>query len=250
MPNAAMNHPVVTREKWLEARRKLLAREKEETRLRDAVNAERLSLPWFRIDTAYRFQTMDGEKTLADLFGGRNQLIVYHFMLGPDWEAGCPGCSFLSDHIDGALPHLNHHDVSWVAVSRAPLVKIEAYKKRMGWRFPWVSSSGGDFNYDFHVSFTPEEIARGTVNYNFAEQALHDTNTESPGLSAFYKDGHGAVFHTYSSYARGLEQVVGALMILDRAPLGRNERSTMDFVRRHDEYEGSAPAKACHAQMK
>lgn len=174
--------------------------------------------------------------------------LVYHFMLGPDWAAGCPGCSFLSDHVDGAQPHLNHHDVTWVAVSRAPLATIEAYKQRMGWRFPWVSSSGGDFNYDFHVSFTPEEISRGTVNYNFAAQPVHDTDTESPGLGAFYKDGDGAVFHTYCSYARGFEQVVGALMILDRAPLGRNERSTMDFVRRHDEYEGIGAVKTCHAK--
>jgi predicted dithiol-disulfide oxidoreductase (DUF899 family) len=167
-------------------------------------------------------------------------------MLAPDWEAGCPGCSFLSDHIDGALPHLNHHDVTWVAVSRAPLPKIEAYRKRMGWTFPWVSSHGGDFNYDFQVSFTPEQISSGRVNYNYVEQALHDSGTESPGLTAFYKDLDDTVYHTYSSYARGPEQLIGTLMILDRAPLGRNEDSTMSFVRRHDEYEESASAKPCH----
>jgi predicted dithiol-disulfide oxidoreductase (DUF899 family) len=249
MPNVAISHAVVSLEEWLKARRRLLDREKEETRLRDAVNAERLALPWVRLDKAYHFQTTDGEKTLSDLFDGRSQLIVYHFMLAPGWQAGCPGCSFLSDHVDGALPHLNHHDVSWVAISRAPLAKIEAYRQRMGWRFPWVSSEGSDFNYDFHVSFTPAEISAGAVNYNFAEQPPHDTATESPGLSAFYKGADGAVFHTYSSYARGLEQMIGTLMILDRAPLGRNERSIMDFVRRHDEYEGPTAAKACHAEL-
>jgi predicted dithiol-disulfide oxidoreductase (DUF899 family) len=250
MPDNVMNHPVVSREAWLGARRKLLAREKEETRLRDAVNAERLALPWVKVSKPYRFQTPAGEKTLSQLFDGRTQLLIYHFMFGPDWEAGCPGCSFLSDHIDGTLPHLNHHDVSWVAVSRVPLPKIEAYKKRMNWHFPWVSSNGSDFNHDFHVSFTAKEIATGKVDYNFAEQTLHDTDTESPGLSAFYKDADGTIFHTYSSYARGPEQLVGTLMILDRAPLGRNESSTMNFVRRHDEYEARGSAKICHAEAK
>src|SRR5665213_1913747 len=153
-----MEHPVVSRDAWLKARKALLAREKEETHLRDAVNAERLAMPWVRVEKNYRFETPDGRKSLADLFDGRSQLIVYHFMLGPDWEAGCSGCSFLSDHVDGANQHLRQHDVTYVAVSRAPLAKLEAYKKRMGWRFAWVSSYGSDFNYDFHVSFRPDEL--------------------------------------------------------------------------------------------
>jgi predicted dithiol-disulfide oxidoreductase (DUF899 family) len=155
---------IVSREEWLEARRRLLQLEKEETRLRDKVRAERRALPWVRMDKDYVFQAPDGEKRLADLFDGRSQLIVYHFMLGPDWDAGCTGCSFHSDHVDGALVHLNNHDVTYVAVSRAPIEKIEAYRKRMGWKFPWVSSYGSDFNFDFHVSFTPEELASGSAN--------------------------------------------------------------------------------------
>ena len=154
------NHPVVSRQEWLVARKALLAKEKEETRLRDAVNAQRQALPWVRIDKRYRFDTPDGRKSLGELFSGRSQLIIYHFMLGPDWLAGCPGCSFLADHLDGTLPHLNHHDVTLAVVSRAPLAKISAYKRRMGWHFPWFSSFGDDFNYDFHVSFTREELAR------------------------------------------------------------------------------------------
>lgn len=238
-------HAVVSREEWLVARRALLAREKEETRLRDAVNAERLALPWVQIDTPYRFQTPTGPKDLAGLFEGRSQLVVYHFMLGPDWEAGCPGCSFLADHLDGTLPHLNHHDVTLVAVSRAPLAKIAAYQQRMGWHFPWVSSEGSDFNRDFHVSFSPEDLAQDTLEYNFTRIPAAQGGPELPGLSAFFRDPGGAIFHTYSSYARGPESLIGTLMILDRAPKGRNEKSTMDFVRRHDEYE-AAPRTCCH----
>jgi predicted dithiol-disulfide oxidoreductase (DUF899 family) len=244
-----MDHPVVSREEWLAARKALLAREKEETRIRDSVNAERIALPWVRVEKSYRFETSDGSRALAELFDGRNQLVIYHFMLGPDWEAGCPGCSFLADHLDGTLPHLNHHDVTLVAVSRAPLAKIEAYRRRMAWHFPWVSSFGNDFNYDFHVSFTPEELACATVEYNFTRIPVADAFDELPGLSAFYKDETGEVFHTYSSYARGPEQLLGTLMILDRAPKGRNEKTTMDFVRRHDEYDG-APRSCCHAEAK
>ena len=158
-------------------------------------------------------------------------------MLGPGWGAGCPGCSFLADHLDGALPHLEHHDVTLIVVSRAPFAEIEAYKKRMGWHFPWVSSLGSDFNFDYHVSFTKDEMANGKIFYNFTETDAASANDELFGLSAFFKDDSGNVFHTYSSYARGVEELVGTLMILDRAPMGRNERSTMDFVRRHDEYE-------------
>lgn len=236
---------VVSREEWLEARRRLLQLEKEETRLRDKVRAERRALPWVRMDKDYVFQTPDGEKRLADLFDGRSQLIVYHFMLGPDWDAGCTGCSFHSDHIDGTLAHLNNHDVTYIAVSRAPIGKIEAYRKRMGWKFPWVSSYGSDFNFDFHVSFTPEELARGSVRYNFTEIPREQAHDELPGLSAFYRNGKGEIFHTYSTYARGGEELIGTLMILDRAPFGRNEETTMNFVKRHDEYEQAPEASSC-----
>ncbi|WP_307147418.1 DUF899 domain-containing protein [Rhizobium tibeticum] len=242
-----MQNQVVSREEWLEARRALLLKEKEATHLREKVNAERMALPWVKVDKNYVFDTPQGKKSLAELFDGRSQLLIYHFMLGPDWEAGCPGCSFLSDHVDGTLPHLNHHDVTWVAVSRAPLEKIEAYKKRMGWKFPWVSSFDNRFNFDYHVSFSPEDLAKDKVFYNFEAIEPANANDELPGLSAFYKNENGEVFHTYSTYARGLEEAVGTLMILDRAPKGRNEDSTMDFVKRHDEYEPakSAPS-SCH----
>jgi predicted dithiol-disulfide oxidoreductase (DUF899 family) len=235
-----MQHPVVSQEEWLKARRALLAKEKEETHLRDAVRAARLALPWTRVEKDYVFDAPSGKKSLADLFDGRSQLIVYHFMLGPGWKAGCPGCSFLSDHIDGALPHLNHHDVTWTAVSRAPMNEIAAYKTRMGWKFPWVSSARNSFNHDFRVSFSKEELAEGAVDYNFTRVPSDKANDELPGLSAFFKDKTGEIFHTYSSYARGPEEIIGTLMILDRAPLGRNEDSTMNFVRRHDEYENAA----------
>ena len=237
---------VVSRDAWLEARRQLLAREKEATHLRDSVNAERQALPWVKVDKDYVFNTPTGRKSLADLFDGRSQLIVYHFMLGPDWKAGCPGCSFLADHLDGALPHLNHHDVTLVAVSRAPIEQVEAYKKRMGWSFPWVSSFANDFNFDYHVSFSEDQLAGKTVFYNFTAMDSAEGNDELPGLSAFFKDEAGNIFHTYSSYARGFEELVGTLMILDRAPKGRNESSTMNFVRRHDEYEDAAKANSCH----
>jgi predicted dithiol-disulfide oxidoreductase (DUF899 family) len=239
------SHPVVSQQEWLAARKALLAKEKEATRLRDKVNAERIALPWVKVDKEYIFDTPQGKKTLAELFNGRSQLIVYHFMLGPGWKAGCPGCSFLADHFDGALPHLEHHDVTLVAASRAPLPEIEAYKKRMGWQFPWVSASSNDFNYDYHVSFRGEDLASGKVTYNFAEMPVPADSKESelPGMSAFYKDEAGNVFHTYSSYARGPEEWIGALMILDRAPKGRNENRTMDFVRRHDEYQTKAAAQ-------
>ena len=237
---AVQPNRVVSRSEWLEARRALLLREKEATRLRDAVNAERLALPWVRVERDYVFDTPSGRRGLPELFAGRSQLMIYHFMLGPDWTAGCTGCSFLADHLDGALPHLEHHDVTLTAVSRAPLAKIKAYKDRMGWRFDWVSSHGSDFNYDYHVSFTPEDLATGKVFYNFTEiGSPADAHDELPGLSAFAKDAAGNVFHTYSSYARGPEELIGTLMILDRAPKGRNETTTMDFVRRHDEYEPS-----------
>ncbi|HKH97376.1 MAG TPA: thioredoxin family protein [Beijerinckiaceae bacterium] len=241
------HHPVVSREEWLVARKALLLREKEATHLRDKINAERLALPWVKVDKAYVFDTPSGERTLAELFAGRSQLLTYHFMLAPGWDAGCTGCSFLADHFDGALPHLEHHDVTLTAVSRAPLPEIEAYKARMGWRFPWASSFGSDFNHDFHVSFSEAELGTGEVFYNFTKTPAKQAAPELPGLSAFVRDEAGQVFHTYSSYARGPEELIGTLMILDRAPLGRNESSTMNFVRRHDEYEPAPQAKACCA---
>ena len=239
------NHEIVSRQEWLNARKALLSLEKEETKLRDKVRAERLALPWVRVEKAYAFDTPQGRKTLADLFDGRSQLIVYHFMYGPDWEAGCPGCSFMADHIDGMLPHLNNHDVTMVAVSRAPLEKLTAYKKRMGWTFPWVSSFGSDFNFDYHVSFTKEELASGKVMYNYRETDAADAHDELPGLSAFFRDEDGAVYHTYSDYARGGEEALGTLMILDRAPKGRNETGTLSFVKRKDEYADAPKAQSC-----
>ena len=239
------DHEIVSEEEWLAARRTLLALEKEETKLRDKVRAARLALPWVKVDKDYVFDTPSGRKSLADLFDGRSQLIVYHFMFGPDWEAGCPGCSFLSDHLDGTLPHLNNHDVTLIAVSRAPLDRIEAYRRRMGWTFPWVSSHGSDFNFDYHVSFTKEQLASGKVFYNYRETATEDAHDELPGLSAFFKDEDGSIYHTYSDYARGGEELLGTLMILDRAPKGRNETGTLSFVKRKDEYEAAAKPHAC-----
>ena len=241
------HHPVVSREEWLVARKALLLREKEATHLRDEINAERLALPWVKVDKPYVFDTPSGERTLAELFAGRSQLLTYHFMLAPGWDAGCTGCSFLADHFDGALPHLEHHDVTLTAVSRAPLSEIEAYKARMRWRFPWASSFRSDFNHDFHVSFSEAELGTGEVFYNFTKMPATQAAPELPGLSAFVRDEAGQVFHTYSGYTRGLEEIIGTLMILDRAPFGRNETSTMSFVRRHDEYEPAPQAKACCA---
>ncbi|KAA0699831.1 DUF899 domain-containing protein [Neorhizobium sp. P12A] len=237
---------IVSREEWLEARRALLAKEKEATHMRDRLNAERLGLPWVKVDKDYVFDTPAGKKSLSELFDGRSQLMIYHFMLGPEWQAGCVGCSFLADHLDGSLPHLNHHDVTLVAVSRAPLEKIEAYRKRMAWKFPWVSSFANNFNFDYHVSFTKDDLAGKSIFYNFEAIDAAEGNDELPGLSAFYKNEAGNVFHTYSSYARGGEELIGTLMILDFAPKGRNEDSTMNFVRRHDEYDAPRDAAGHH----
>lgn len=236
---------VVSREVWLEARRALLAREKEATHLRDRVNQERQTLPWVKVEKDYVFDTPAGRRRLAELFDGRSQLVVYHFMFGPEWEQGCVGCSFLADNLDGALAHLNNHDVTLVAVSRGPLAKLEDYKRRMGWHFPWVSSYGGDFNFDFHVSFDKAEIEEGRVFYNFDRLAPEQAHDELPGMSAFIKADDGTIYHTYSSYARGIEEWISTLMILDRAPKGRNEDSTMHFVKRHDEYAASATKHNC-----
>lgn len=241
-------HPIVAREEWLAARRRLLAKEKEATRLRDEVNRARLALPWVKVEKDYLFDTPQGRRRLSELFGGRSQLLIYHFMLGPGWEAGCPGCSFLADHFDGTLPHLNHHDVTLTAVSRAPLAEIEAYRNRMGWHFPWVSSAPSDFNFDYQVSFSESQLESGFVTYNYERSRVgaRGDNEEAPGLSSFFRQDDGTVYHCYSSYARGFEEVIGTLMLLDRAPKGRNETGTMSFVRRHDEY-GDAPRSACCA---
>ncbi|MBI3127028.1 MAG: thioredoxin family protein [Candidatus Tectomicrobia bacterium] len=231
-------HRAVSREAWLEARRALLDKEKDLTRRRDELSRRRRELPWVRVDKNYIFDAPDGKKSLADLFGGKSQIMIYHFMFGPDWEEGCRSCSFLSDHIDGANRHLPHRGVRLLAASRAPLAKIERFKKRMGWRFEWVSSLGSDFNFDYGVSFAKEDVAKDQVNYNYAVSTAHGSE-ELPGLSAFYKDPAGAVFHTYSAYARGLDMLIGAYNFLDLAPMGRDEEGfsfTMEWVRHHDRY--------------
>jgi predicted dithiol-disulfide oxidoreductase (DUF899 family) len=238
-PHALERPPIVSPAEWLAARIELLAKEKELTRARDALSAARRALPWVRVEKDYVFDTLDGPRTLADLFDGRSQLVVQHFMFGPDWKEGCIGCSFKADHVDAARVHLEQHDVSFVAISRAPLPTLEAYRKRMGWGFRWVSSSGSDFNFDFHVSFTPDEAARGTGYYNYGVRQVF--GDEMSGNSVFYKDETGAVFHTYSAFARGDEQLVGAYNYLDLTPKGRNETgphyNLMDWVRRHDQYD-------------
>jgi len=227
---------VVSRDEWLIARKDLLTREKELTRLRDEVSRHLRELPWVKIDKEYVFDGPDGKETLADLLDGRSQLIVYHFMLGPGWEEGCKSCSYLADHFDGANWHLPHRDVTFVVVSRALLSEIEPFKKRMGWRFKWVSSHGNDFNFDYHVSATGEEKAKGKMYYNYKTQEL--MSDELPGLSVFYKDENGDVYHTYSTYARGLDILVGAYNFLDLVPKGRDEDpdSTMNWVCHHDRY--------------
>lgn len=232
------NPGIVSRAEWLALRRELLAKEKALTRARDALSAERRELPWLQVDKEYAFDTPGGKKTLADLFGGRSQLIVYHFMWRRDLGDGCVGCSFLADHIDGANLHLAHHDVTLVAISRASLPELEAYKKRMGWRFEWVSSWGSDFNFDYHVSFPQEDLVKGKVFYNYR---ITDASIEElSGLSVFCKDANGDIFHTYSSYGRGNEEVLGAYMYLDLTPKGRNEtgpnHNLTDWVRQHDRY--------------
>ena len=227
---------IVSEADWLVARKDLLTREKEFSRQRDALSAARHSLPWVKIDKKYVFDGAKGKETLADLFDGRSQLIVYHFMLGPGWGEGCKSCSYLADHFDGANRHLPHRDVTFVVISRAPLSEIEAYQKRMGWRFKWLSSHGNDFNFDYHVSFTKEEEKANKVYYNYGTGEF--MSDELPGLSVFYKDENGDVFHTYSTYARGLDMLVGTYNFLDLVPKGRDENteSTMDWVRRHDDY--------------
>src|SRR5467141_2983267 len=211
---------VVSRAEWLEARKELLKKEKEFSRLRDELSRQRRELPWEKVEKTYVFDGPKGKETLADLFGGRSQLIVYHFMLGPGWQEGCPSCSYISDHIDGSVVHLGARDVRLVVVSRAPLTEIEAFKRRMGWRFHWVSSNATDFNYDYQVSMTKEELEKGQAYYNYSMQQF--PSEERPGTSVFYRDGSGNIFHSYSSYSRGLDILIGAYNWLDLAPKGRD----------------------------
>jgi predicted dithiol-disulfide oxidoreductase (DUF899 family) len=232
--NALAEHKVVSREQWLQARKEHLLHEKAFTRQRDQLSAERRALPWVRLEKPYAFDTGQGRKTLGELFGSHSQLVIYHFMFGAGWEEGCKGCSFLSDHLDGANLHLAHHGVALVAVSHAPLHEFQAFKKRMGWNFDWVSSAGSDFNYDFGVSATQEQVDRGAVTYNY--ERSNDPFEEMPGLSVFYKNPAGEIFHTYSAYARGLDLLVGTYNYLDLTPKGRDEDPIMDWVRLHDRY--------------
>jgi predicted dithiol-disulfide oxidoreductase (DUF899 family) len=241
-----MEHPVVSRDEWIEARQALLLKEKALTRERDRLNAERRTLPWVRIDKEYVFDGPGGPETLSDLFAGRSQLIVKHFMLAPGQGDPCVGCSFESDHLDATLVHLKHHDVSCIAVARAPYPEIAAVQRRMGWRFKWVSSYGSPFNYDFNVSFTPEQIAAGAAFYNYrrGRVPLEDLS----GRSIFYKDETGAIFHTYSAFGRGGEAVLATYGLLDMTPKGRNEtgpnHNLSDWVRHHDRYDAGGYVNA------
>ena len=239
-----MTARIVSRDEWIAERKKLLAREKELTHLRDQIARERRALPWVRIEKNYVFDTPEGPRTLAELFEGRRQLLVQHFMFGPRWEQGCPSCSFMADHTDGMNVHLEHRDITFLAISRATLAEIERFKSRMGWRFRWVSSHGSDFNYDFGVSFTPEEKAKGEVYYNYAMQPFE--SEELPGISVFYKDDTGEVFHTYSTYRRGVEVMMGAYDMMDLTPKGRDEDpgQGMGWVRHHDRYEPAVATAA------
>lgn len=235
------HHPVVSPREWIANRKELLRKEKEFSKLRDELSRQRRELPWERVEKQYVFDAPSGKETLADLFDGRSQLIVYHFMFGPGWKEGCPYCSFLADHVDGTLVHLAQRDVTLAMVSRAPLAEIEAFKKRMGWRFKWVSSYGNDFNRDYQVSFTPEEMAQGKVYYNYDMNEF--PREEATGTSVFYKDGSGDIFHTYSCYARGGDLFLGTYNYLDIVPKGRDEDAldfSMSWIRYHDQYpEGS-----------
>jgi predicted dithiol-disulfide oxidoreductase (DUF899 family) len=254
------DHRIGTREEWFAARLELLAREKEHTRLGDELARQRRQLPWVRVGKEYLFDTADGTRTLAELFDGRSQLLVYHFMFGPEYTAGCPACSAIADGFNGSVVHLEHHDVAFTAISRAPLEKLHAYRRRMGWSFPWASSFKSDFNFDFNASVTEEQQRAGVVEHNFREIDLRPlleagregplaewaarTGTdwatytrEGPGMSAFALED-GVVYHTYSAYARGLDGLWGMYQWLDCAPKGRNEEGSSLWFRRHDEYEG------------
>jgi predicted dithiol-disulfide oxidoreductase (DUF899 family) len=228
-------HQVVGHEEWIEARRKLLEREKEFTQLRDELARLRRALPWEKVEKEYAFEGARGRETLAQLFDGRGQLVVYHFMFGPDWEAGCPHCSRWADSFDGAIVHLNQRDVTMIAVSRAPYKKLAAYHKRMGWRFKWVSSNGSDFNFDYGVSFTPGEMERKAAFYNYREQ--DPDASEREGISVFVDQGKRGIFHTYSTFARGIDMMNVDYQYLDLVPKGRDEGDRGPYwVKRHDEY--------------
>ena len=232
-----MQHAVVSQNEWLAARKALLAKEKEFTRARDQLSEARRALPWVKVEKNYAFEGPNGRETLSDLFGSKSQLIIYHFMLGPGWVQGCPSCSFLADHFDGAAIHLAQRDVSFIVVSRAPLAEIQAYKKRMGWKFKWVSSNGNDFNYDYKVTFTKEQASSGKPSYNFG--TIPPFGEETPGASVFIKKD-GEVFHTYSTYARGLDMFLPTYHWLDLTAKGRDEAEmkphAMAWVRHHDRY--------------
>jgi predicted dithiol-disulfide oxidoreductase (DUF899 family) len=251
MAQTQTQHQVVSRDEWLKARKEHLAAEKEFSRKRDELSRQRRELPWERVEKNYVFDAPEGRRTLADLFEGRRQLMLQHFMFAPGWKEGCQSCSFMADHIDGARVHLANRDLTFVAVSRAPLAEIQRYRRRMGWQFPWVSSQASDFNYDFRVSFTPEEMAKGEVDYNYGRQPHPEE--ELPGISIFYKDDAGDVFHTYSTYGRGVEVMMGTYNYLDLTPKGRDEDGLpypMAWVRRHDQY-GEKPRETgtcCHEE--
>lgn len=230
-------HQTVTPQAWVEARKHLLAKEKEFTRLRDQLSEARRSLPWVQVTKPYLFEGPEGKQTLAQLFNGRSQLIIYHFMFAPDWEAGCKSCSFWADNFNGIIPHLNQRDVTFVAVSRAPLAKLQAFATRLRWSFKWLSSSSSDFNFDYNVSFTPEALASGGAIYNYAPNTM--MMQELPGISVFFKDTDGSIFHTYSCYARGLDMLNTAYHYLDLVPKGRDEADLshpMAWVRLRDQY--------------
>ncbi|MFI5316551.1 MAG: DUF899 domain-containing protein [Myxococcota bacterium] len=231
----AETHPVVSSDKWLEARKRLLQKEKEFTRLRDELCEQRRALPWEAVRKEYAFEGPNGRESLAQLFGRQSQLVVYHFMFDPSWDAGCKSCSFWADNFDGIDVHLRQRDISFVAVSRAPYAKLEAYRRRMGWRFKWLSSFGSDFNFDYRVSFTDAEVAAGSVDYNYQRQKPF--GAETVGISVFARDPAGALFHTYSCYSRGVDMMNGAYQYIDLTPKGRDEGGRNQFwVRRRDEY--------------
>lgn len=232
------NQNIVSKDEWLEARLKLLQEEKDFTRLRDQLSLKRRKLPWLRVDTEYSFEGPNGKQSLSDLFEDKSQLIVYHFMYGPDWEDACPSCSFWADNFNGIDIHLRHRDANLIAVSRASLDQLQAYQKRMGWSFNWVSSLENDFNFDYQVSFTPEELEKGEMSYNYKIGSF--PADEAPGISVFYKNSEGEIFHTYSCYARGLDMLNGAYHFLDLLPKGRDEGNlefTMAWLRRRDQYD-------------
>ena len=240
----SLEHPVVSRDRWLEQRRQLLAREKELTRFEDQIARERRALPWVKVEKDYVFDTPTGRRGLADLFQGRSQLLVQHFMFAPGWEQGCKSCSFMADHLDGMTAHLAQRDTTLLVISRAPLADLERFRQRMGWQFDWVSSHGSDFNYDFGVSFKPQQLATGKVHYNYTTQPF--PHEEAPGISVFLMDDVGDVFHTYSRFGRGVEVMMQTYDMLDLTPLGRDEEpgEGMGWLRHHDRYEAAPAAMA------